>query len=49
MVNRNDYLLVDRKSMDAYRDAYDSGVIPDSFELNEKQLILIEKGLGSIF
>ncbi len=49
MVNRNDYLLVDRKSMEAYRNACESGVIPDSFEGNEKQLILREKESVFIF
>jgi len=49
MVNRNDYLLVDRKSMDAYRDAYDSGVIPDSFELNEKTTDIDRKRIGFYF
>lgn len=49
MVSRNDHLLVARKSMEAYRDACESGVIPDSFELNKKQLTLIVKELVFTF
>ena len=49
MVNRNDYLLVDRKSMEAYRNACESGVIPDSFEGNEKTTDLERKRIGFYF
>ena len=49
MVNRNDYLLVDRKSMEAYRSACESGVIPDSFEGNEKTTDLERKRIGFYF
>lgn len=36
MVSQNDHRLVAQKSMEAYRDAYESGVIPDEFELDKK-------------
>lgn len=49
MVSRNDHLLVARKSMEAYRDAYESGVIPDSFELNEKTSDTDRKRIGFYF
>ena len=35
--------------MDAYRDAYESGVIPDSFELNEKTADIDRIRIGFYF
>lgn len=49
MVSRNDHLLVARKSMEAYRDACESGVIPDSFELNKKTTDIDRKRIGFYF
>ena len=49
MVSQNDYRLVARKSMDAYRDAYESDVIPDSFELNEKTADIDRIRIGFYF
>lgn len=49
MVSQNDHRLAARKSMDAYRDAYESGVIPDSFELNEKTADIDRIRIGFYF
>lgn len=39
VIGWNDHLLVGKRSLRAYREAYDFGVIPDSYELDDKRVI----------
>jgi hypothetical protein len=49
VIGWNDHLLVGKRSLRAYREAYDFGVIPDSYELDDKRSDLDRKRIGFYF